>query len=242
MCSVLRCLTTGLRPPIFVAIKLKADELDHAGLARSLQRLRTDRIARELVSIHGGRSIGLGKSAWKSALSLLRASDNSDLQSGGFGTKRKIYKASPYILTSQIGELADWDAKAIAARRLRLRPSLSGGLTSSTSPLAIPTMSFASWAGSRGRGSRRSTTADSAPSVLILEDPDIGCRLGRKGDHHRRISSCYDNLDSEAFSAAIQRDDPIRRISVKVCIDHAANMACRMPICNPASRGDGFPD
>jgi hypothetical protein len=51
---------------------------------------------------------------------LMRASDNSDLQSDSFATKKEIYKNSPYVLTSQIGELADWDAAAVAARQVAL--------------------------------------------------------------------------------------------------------------------------
>ncbi len=51
---------------------------------------------------------------------LMRASDNSDLQSGRFATKKEIYKNSPYVLTSQIGELADWNAAAVAARQTAL--------------------------------------------------------------------------------------------------------------------------
>jgi hypothetical protein len=39
---------------------------------------------------------------------LLRASDNSDLKSMSFKDKKKVYKQSPYVLTSQIANLADW--------------------------------------------------------------------------------------------------------------------------------------
>jgi hypothetical protein len=51
---------------------------------------------------------------------LMRASDNSDLQSDGFTEKKKVYKDSPYILTSQIADLAEWNAEAIAARQIAL--------------------------------------------------------------------------------------------------------------------------
>jgi hypothetical protein len=51
---------------------------------------------------------------------LMRASDNSDLQSDGFYQKRKVYKDSPYVLTSQIAELGEWNAAAIAARQVAL--------------------------------------------------------------------------------------------------------------------------
>jgi len=51
---------------------------------------------------------------------LMRASDNSDLQSGGFVAKKNVYKDSPYILTSQIADLGEWDAAAIAARQISL--------------------------------------------------------------------------------------------------------------------------
>jgi Protein of unknown function (DUF1524) len=51
---------------------------------------------------------------------LMRASDNSDLQSDSFAIKKEIYKDSPYVLTSQIGDLADWNAAAVAARQAAL--------------------------------------------------------------------------------------------------------------------------
>jgi hypothetical protein len=51
---------------------------------------------------------------------LLRASDNSNLQSIGFDDKKKIYAASPYLLTSQIAELADWTPLTIAKRQKAL--------------------------------------------------------------------------------------------------------------------------
>ena len=73
----------------------------------------------------------------------------------------------------------------------------------------------------------------------MLDDPDIRRRLGRKGNHHRRIYSGNDNLDPEAC-AVVERNDPVHGISVNVCIDHVANMACRMPIRNPASKSPNF--
>ncbi len=51
---------------------------------------------------------------------LMRASDNSDLRSAGFSVKAKIYAQSPYELTSQIADLDDWNADAIASRQKAL--------------------------------------------------------------------------------------------------------------------------
>jgi uncharacterized protein DUF1524 len=51
---------------------------------------------------------------------LLRASDNSTLQSIGFNGKKQIYAASPYILTSQIATLGDWTPATIADRQKAL--------------------------------------------------------------------------------------------------------------------------
>jgi len=51
---------------------------------------------------------------------LMRARDNSDLQSDDFGRKKAIYAASPYILTSQISDLADWNCDAVAERQRAL--------------------------------------------------------------------------------------------------------------------------
>ncbi len=48
---------------------------------------------------------------------LMRASDNSDIRSAGFEDKKKIYGPSPYLLTSQIAELALWDVAAIQERQ-----------------------------------------------------------------------------------------------------------------------------
>lgn len=53
-------------------------------------------------------------------LALIRASDNADLKSGGFETKRAIYKASPYILTSQIAEASDWTSAEISSRQKQI--------------------------------------------------------------------------------------------------------------------------
>lgn len=76
--------------------------------------------------------------------------------------------------------------------------------------------------------------ADGTSSAFILNDPGLGCGLGCKGDHHRGVRSCHDNLDPVAC-AARERNNSIRGISVKVCIAHAANMACRSLISNPTS-------
>lgn len=53
-------------------------------------------------------------------LALLRVTDNSDLKSYGFAEKKPIYAASPYILTSMIGDIDDWSAAAIDERQIRL--------------------------------------------------------------------------------------------------------------------------
>jgi len=66
------------------------------------------------------------------------------------------------------------------------------------------------------------------PATFMIHDPDIGSRLGHKRDHHRSLRSWCDDLDSEA--SAIQPNGPVRRISVAVCVCHAANMACATPI------------
>jgi hypothetical protein len=50
-------------------------------------------------------------------LVLLRASDNSNLRSGSFATKREIFKASPYSLTSQIESFDSWGPAAISKRQ-----------------------------------------------------------------------------------------------------------------------------
>lgn len=48
---------------------------------------------------------------------LLRASDNSILRSDPFESKKIVFSASPYILTSQIGRLTDWNAESIVNRQ-----------------------------------------------------------------------------------------------------------------------------
>jgi hypothetical protein len=48
---------------------------------------------------------------------LMRASDNSDLRSTTFETKKGTFASSPYVLTSQIADLDDWDAEAVAMRQ-----------------------------------------------------------------------------------------------------------------------------
>jgi hypothetical protein len=53
-------------------------------------------------------------------LALLRASDNSGFKSEAFAFKRQTYAASPYVLTSQIGEVDDWTLEAIAGRQNQL--------------------------------------------------------------------------------------------------------------------------
>ena len=51
---------------------------------------------------------------------LMMASGNSDLRSAAFVDKRKVYSASPYVLTSQIAELNDWSAENISIRQKAL--------------------------------------------------------------------------------------------------------------------------
>jgi hypothetical protein len=53
-------------------------------------------------------------------LALLRASDNSNLKSEPFSEKRKVYAASPYVLTNQLGDLAEWTPAALAERQKQL--------------------------------------------------------------------------------------------------------------------------
>jgi hypothetical protein len=50
-------------------------------------------------------------------LALLRASENSDLKSIDFATKRSVYATSPYVLTSQMAQAADWTSAEIIARQ-----------------------------------------------------------------------------------------------------------------------------
>jgi hypothetical protein len=53
-------------------------------------------------------------------LALLRASENSGLQSDAFVTKKPIYAACPYLLTSQVGNETQWTATEIVARQKTL--------------------------------------------------------------------------------------------------------------------------
>lgn len=53
-------------------------------------------------------------------LALMRASDNSDLKSQAFETKRAIYAQSPYVLTTMIADAEDWTGAEIEARQRRL--------------------------------------------------------------------------------------------------------------------------
>jgi hypothetical protein len=53
-------------------------------------------------------------------LALMRASDNSDLKSCAFSDKKPLYAASPYSLTSMIGEADDWTAETIGSRQKQL--------------------------------------------------------------------------------------------------------------------------
>jgi hypothetical protein len=53
-------------------------------------------------------------------LALLRSSENSDLKSANFATKRPIYANCPYVLTKQIAEAADWTKVAISDRQKSL--------------------------------------------------------------------------------------------------------------------------
>jgi len=50
-------------------------------------------------------------------LALMRAGDNSDLQSEAFADKKKVYADSPYSLTNQIADVDDWTAEAIEERQ-----------------------------------------------------------------------------------------------------------------------------
>lgn len=53
-------------------------------------------------------------------LVLMKASDNSHLKSAGFAEKRTIYAKSPYVLTSQLGDVDDWTTDAIVERQKAL--------------------------------------------------------------------------------------------------------------------------
>ncbi|NKC11568.1 MAG: DUF1524 domain-containing protein [Gammaproteobacteria bacterium] len=51
---------------------------------------------------------------------LLRASDNCALKSASCEEKAAVFQQSPYLTTSQIGELADWTIEAIQSRQKAL--------------------------------------------------------------------------------------------------------------------------
>lgn len=53
-------------------------------------------------------------------LVLMRATDNSDLQSDSFDEKKKVFADSPYVLTSQVAEAASSGPKEIEARQKTL--------------------------------------------------------------------------------------------------------------------------
>jgi hypothetical protein len=53
-------------------------------------------------------------------LALLLAGNNSDLRSADFGTKKAVYKDSPYELTKQIANEAEWTPTQISARQKAL--------------------------------------------------------------------------------------------------------------------------
>jgi hypothetical protein len=72
----------------------------------------------------------------------------------------------------------------------------------------------------------------------MIYNPEIGSRLGSKGNHQRGPRSRSDNLDSKASS--VQRHDPVRRINVKVFIRHVGNMAWPQAIGSPISRSADF--
>ena len=50
-------------------------------------------------------------------LCLLRASENSNLRSEGFATKKSVFSASPYILTQQIAQATNWTKIEINERQ-----------------------------------------------------------------------------------------------------------------------------
>ncbi|MGO8914709.1 MAG: DUF262 domain-containing protein [Stellaceae bacterium] len=64
----------------------------------------------------------LGKLYYKRIgnLVLMRASDNSDLKSAGFAVKKPVYAKSPYVLTKQVADAADWTAADITERQKTL--------------------------------------------------------------------------------------------------------------------------
>ncbi len=51
---------------------------------------------------------------------LMRASENSDLKSADFPTKKTAYTKSPYSLTSQVSGLDDWTTATILDRQRTL--------------------------------------------------------------------------------------------------------------------------
>ena len=53
-------------------------------------------------------------------LVLMRATDNSHVKSDSFESKRPVYAASPYLLTSQLAEEEDWTPAAIVNRQTKL--------------------------------------------------------------------------------------------------------------------------
>jgi hypothetical protein len=53
-------------------------------------------------------------------LCLMRASDNSAAKSAGFGIKKPIFATSPYVLTKQIADAADWTTAEIVERQKTL--------------------------------------------------------------------------------------------------------------------------
>lgn len=50
-------------------------------------------------------------------MALLLARSNSDLRSASFDEKKNVYKETPYVLTSQIATVSEWDEKQIALRQ-----------------------------------------------------------------------------------------------------------------------------
>ena len=53
-------------------------------------------------------------------LALIRASDNSIVGNAPFSEKKKVFKKSPYILTSEIAEYCSWTAREIGKQQIRL--------------------------------------------------------------------------------------------------------------------------
>ena len=50
-------------------------------------------------------------------LALLLAKSNSDLRSADFTTKKVVYEHTPYVLTSQIATVGEWDEHQITERQ-----------------------------------------------------------------------------------------------------------------------------